>query len=156
MDDKNQLLNQLRIDRSTDVDEDSGSTRRWILIGASIVLVAALAFGGWYLMKPKGVAVQAAIAKEVAGASSGSGGGASAGASMLDASGYIVARRQATVASKTIGRVIDVNIEEGQRVEKDQVIARLDDSNARAALDQARASLAQAEANLRASQVAFE
>jgi RND family efflux transporter MFP subunit len=154
MDDKNQLLNQLRIDRSTDVSDDNTGTRRWILIGVSIVLVAALAFGGWYLTRPKGVAVQAAVAKEIAGSTSS--GGASSGASMLDASGYIVARRQATVASKTIGRVIDVNIEEGQKVEKDQIIARLDDSNARAALEQARANLAQAEANLRASQVAFD
>jgi RND family efflux transporter MFP subunit len=154
MDDKNQLLNQLRIDRTSDVNDDGGSMRRWILIGASIVLVAALAFGGWYLMRPKGVAVQAAVAKEVSGSTTP--GGASAGASLLDASGYIVARRQATVAAKGIGRVIEVNIEEGQRVEKDQIIARLDDSNARANLEQARANLAQAEANLRAAQVALD
>jgi RND family efflux transporter MFP subunit len=154
MDDKNALLNQLRIDRTTDVPDDDGSTRRWILIGVSIVLVAGLAVGGWYFTRPSGVAVQAAVAKEVAGSSAG--GGASAGASMLDASGYIVARRQATVASKTIGRVIEVSIEEGQRVEKDQIIGRLDDSNARAAFEQAQAQLSQAEANLRASQVAFD
>ena len=154
MDDKNALLNQLRIDRTTEVHDDS-STRRWILIGVSIVLVLALSVGGWWLTRPSGVAVQAAVAKEVSGAST-AGGGASAGASMLDASGYIVARRAATVASKTIGRVIDVSIEEGQRVEKDQIIARLDDSNAKAALEQARATLAQAEASLRASQVAFD
>jgi RND family efflux transporter MFP subunit len=154
MDDKNALLNQLRIDRTTDVPDDDTSTRRWILIGVSIVLVAALAVGVWYFTRPSGIAVQAAVAKEVT--SSSAGGGGSVGASMLDASGYIVARRQATVASKTIGRVIEVSIEEGQRVEKDQIIARLDDSNARAALDQAQASLAQAEANLRMSQVAFD
>jgi RND family efflux transporter MFP subunit len=154
MDDKNALLNQLRIDRTTDVPEDDTSTRRWLLIGVSVVLVAALAVGAWYLTRPSGVAVQAAVAKEVT--SSSAGGGSSAGASMLDASGYIVARRQATVASKQIGRVVDVSIEEGQRVEKDQIIARLDDSNARAAYEQAQAQLLQAEANLRASQVAFD
>jgi RND family efflux transporter MFP subunit len=152
MDDKNQLLNQLRIDRTTDVSDD-GSTRRWALIGISIVLVLALGIGGWWIMShPSGVAVQEAVAKEMAGSSSG---GASSGASMLDASGYIVARRQATVASKQIGRVVEVSIEEGQRVEKDQIIGRLDDSNFRATLAQARASLAQAEANLNAAQVAF-
>jgi RND family efflux transporter MFP subunit len=154
MDDKNQLLNQLRIDRTTDMP-DEGSTRRWVLIGVSIVLVLVLGIGGyWLLTRPTGIAVQAAVATEVAGGSSG--GGGSAGASMLDASGYIVARRQATVASKLIGRVVEVSIEEGQRVEKDQIIGRLDDSNYRAALDQARAQLAQAEANLRASQIAYE
>jgi RND family efflux transporter MFP subunit len=155
MDDKNALLNQLRIDRTTEVNDDDAGTRRWILIGLSVVLVLALAVGGWWLTRPSGVAVQAAVAKEVAGASAG-GDGPAAGASMLDASGYIVARRQATVASKAIGRVVEVSIEEGQRVEKDQIIARLDDSNAKAALDQTRATLAQAEASLRASQVAFE
>ncbi len=153
MDDKNALLNQLRIDRSDDGSDD-GSTRRWILIGASILLVLVFAgAGGWILSRPSGVAVQAAVAKEVASSTNGS---SSSGASMLDASGYIVARRQATVASKTIGRVVEVSIDEGQRVEKDQIIARLDDSNARAALAQAHAQLAQAEANLHASQIAYE
>ena len=94
MDDKNALLNQLRIDRTTDATDDDVSTRRWILIGVSIVLVAGLAVGGWYFTRPSGVAVQAAVAKEVT--SSSAAGGASSGASMLDASGYIVARRQAT------------------------------------------------------------
>jgi RND family efflux transporter MFP subunit len=153
MDDKNALLDQLRIDRTHDVEDDR-STRRWILIGVSVVLVLALGIGGWLILsRPSGVAVQAAVAREVPSSRTG---GAPAGASMLDASGYIVARRLATVASKTIGRVMEVLIEEGQRVEKDQIIARLDDSNARAALEQARASLAQAEANLQAAQVAFD
>jgi RND family efflux transporter MFP subunit len=154
MDDKNQLLNQLRIDRTTDMP-DEGSTRRWVLIGVSIVLVLVLGIGGyWLLTRPTGIAVQEAVAKEVAGGSSG--GGTASGASMLDASGYIVARRQATVASKLIGRVVEVSIEEGQKVEKDQIIGRLDDSNYRANLEQARAQLAQAEANLHASQIAFD
>jgi RND family efflux transporter MFP subunit len=154
MDDKNALLNQLRIDRSSDVSEDGSHTRRWVLLGVSIVLVIALGIGGWWVLsRPSGVAVQAAVAKEVGGTATS---GASAGASMLDASGYIVARRMATVASKTIGRVTEVLIEEGQRVEKDQIVARLDDSNARAAVQQAIANLAQAEASFRASQVAFE
>ncbi len=52
---------------------------------------------------------------------------------ILDASGYVVARRQATVSSKITGKVVQVAIEEGQRVERDEVIARLDDTNARAA-----------------------
>lgn len=154
MDDKNTLLNQLRIDRSQDVADD-GRTRRWILTGISTMLVLAfVAVGWWILSRPSGIAVQEAVAVE---ASTGSGSGdGSPGASMLDASGYIVARRLATVASKTTGRVVEVTIEEGQRVEKDQIIARLDASNARAALEQARAQLAQAEANLEAARIAFE
>jgi len=76
--------------------------------------------------------------------------------SALDASGYVVARRQATVASKITGRVLEVLIEEGQEVQQDQVIARLDDTNTRAELDQARAQMAQAEASLQAAKVALD
>src|SRR5438477_283783 len=75
---------------------------------------------------------------------------------ILDASGYVVARRQATVSSKITGKVVQVFIEEGRRVARDEIIARLDDTNARAALEQARAARAQSEANLAAAQVAFD
>ena len=153
MNDKNTLINQLRIDRTSE-PEDDGSSRRWLLIGASIVLVLALAGGGWWLLsRPSGIAVQEAVAREVR--SSNSAGGGSAGASMLDASGYVVARRQATVASKTIGRVNEVLIEEGQKVEAGQVLARIDDSNIKASVQQASAALAQAEASLEAARVAL-
>jgi RND family efflux transporter MFP subunit len=153
MDDKNVLLDQLRIDRTADVDD--GSTRRWVLIGCSVVLVLGLGAGGWWFMtRPSGIPVAEAVAREIA---TGSGSRASsAGASMLDASGYVIARRQATVASKTIGRVTEVAIEEGQRVEKDQIIARLDDSITRANLAQARAQVTQAEANLKAAKTALD
>jgi RND family efflux transporter MFP subunit len=151
MDEKNTLINQLRIDRSADTADD-GSSRPWALIGGVIVLVLALAGGGWwYFSRPTGIAVQEALAREVRSGS----GGSSAGASMLDASGYVVARRLATVASKTIGRVTEVLIEEGQHVEAGQIVARLDDSNVRAAVEQSRAQLAQAEASLEAARVAL-
>jgi RND family efflux transporter MFP subunit len=154
MDDKNALLNQLRIDRTADV-EDDGSTRRWVLIGCSVVLVLALGAGAWWFMaRPSGIPVAEAVAREIA---TGSGSRASStGASMLDASGYVIARRQATVASKTIGRVTEVAIEEGQRVQKDEIIARLDDSITRASLAQARAQVTQAEANLKAAKTALD
>jgi RND family efflux transporter MFP subunit len=60
------------------------------------------------------------------------------------------------VSAKITGKVVQVGIEEGQRVEPGEIIARLDDTNARAAADQARAQRAQAEANLVAARVAFE
>jgi RND family efflux transporter MFP subunit len=155
MDDKNVLLNQLRIDRSADVESD-GRSRRWVLIGASVVLVLALGAGAWwFLVKPSGIPVADAVAKEAPGGSV-SGGGRSMGASMLDASGYVVARRQATVSAKSILRVTDVLIEEGQRVKAGEVIARLDDSNTRANLLQAQAQVTQAEANLKAAKTALD
>src|SRR5262249_51895807 len=79
-----------------------------------------------------------------------------AGASVLDASGYVVARRQATVSAKITGKLIDVPVEEGQRVDQDQVIAQLDDSNTKATLEQAAAEFSQAEASVTAAKVALE
>jgi RND family efflux transporter MFP subunit len=81
---------------------------------------------------------------------------ASAGTAALDTSGYVVARRQATVSSKATGRVAEVLIEEGQRVEKGQIIARLDSSSTAAALEEAEARLVQAQADLEAARVASD
>ena len=66
------------------------------------------------------------------------------GGSVLDASGYVTARRQATVSAKVTGKVTEVLIEEGMRVEEGAVLARLDDTEARAQLALARAQLAAA------------
>ena len=79
-----------------------------------------------------------------------------AGASSLDASGYVVARRQATVAAKITARVTEILIEEGMHVKEGQIMARLDDSNIHAALVQSQAQLAQAKASLAAAKIAFE
>jgi RND family efflux transporter MFP subunit len=77
------------------------------------------------------------------------------GTSVLDASGYIVAQREATVSAKTTGRLRDLYIEEGQQVTAGQIVARLDDSNTLAALAQASAQVAQAEAGLAAARTAL-
>ncbi len=72
----------------------------------------------------------------------------------LNASGYVTARRDATVSSKVTGKVIEVNVEEGMRVEADQILAKLDASNvetslrlAEAQLDAGRARLGEIESN---------
>ena len=64
---------------------------------------------------------------------------------MLNASGYVTARRRATVSSKVTGKVLEVFVEEGKAVRKGQVLARLDDSQIRAALAVAEAQLAAAQ-----------
>jgi RND family efflux transporter MFP subunit len=149
--DKSSLLNQLRIDRT--VPETRGSGVRWWLLGGAVALVA-LAIGGWFFIaRPSGVAVHVAVARAAATAAAD---GPAAGASLLDASGYVVALRQATVSGKIIDRVSEVLIEAGQHVQKDEIIARLDDSNIAAALDQAKAQVEQAKANLLAAQTAFD
>ena len=67
---------------------------------------------------------------------------------VLNASGYVTARREATVSSKVTGKVMEVLIEEGMKVTNGQVVARLDDSNVKTSLDVAVAQLASAKAAL--------
>ncbi len=68
------------------------------------------------------------------------------GRAVLNASGYVVARREATVSSKVTGKVVEVLFEEGVHVEAGQVLARLDDANLKASLRFAEAELAAANA----------
>jgi RND family efflux transporter MFP subunit len=68
---------------------------------------------------------------------------------VLTASGYVVAQRKAAVASKGTGRLVYLGVVEGDRVTKDQVIARLEDSDIHALLDQSRANLKMNEADLK-------
>lgn len=151
MTDKASLLEQLRIDRGAVLQARTGFRWRWL---ATAIGVAAMAIAAWLVLsQPSGLAVGAAVAMPVA---TGAVEGVVTGASMLDASGYVVARRQATVSSKVTGKVVEVSIEEGQRVEADQVLARLDDSNARAAVAYAQAQMLQGEATLAASRTAYE
>jgi RND family efflux transporter MFP subunit len=77
-----------------------------------------------------------------------SGAGGQAGTSILDASGYVVARRQATVSAKITGKLSQLFIEEGVHVKEGDVVAKLDDRNATAALLQAKAGVTQAESTL--------
>lgn len=146
--DRAALLNQLRIDRSQ--PPSSGGHGKWWATGIVVIIIAVSAL--WYLMLPSGVPITTAVAQAVTSSAAAT----SAGPSLLDASGYIVARRQATVSSKVTGKVVKVMLEEGQRVEAGQIIALLDDSNWRAALAQSKAQLQQAEANVASAQTAFD
>ena len=146
MSDKNELLKQLRIDRSDDIPSSS-SRYPWFLGAAlALIVVAALLF---FFLRSDAIPVTVAVARQESGSV------AAAGVTLLDASGYVVARRQATVSAKLTAKVTDVLIEEGQHVDKDAVVARLDDTNIRAALNQtlaqldfSRASLNQVKVNL--------
>jgi RND family efflux transporter MFP subunit len=146
--DRAALLNQLRIDRSE--PPSSGGTAKWWATAIVVILIGASAI--WYLMRPTGVPITTAAAQSVAAGGS----AAAGGTSLLDASGYIVARRRATVSSKVTGKVVKVMLEEGQRVEAGQIIALLDDANWRATLAQSKAQLDQAEASVASTQTAFD
>ena len=113
-------LDELRIERPPETA--AGGSARLALW--ALVVVAGLAVLAWVFWPAGAVEVRTVVARET-------GGGALEGASgtVLNASGYVTARRQATVSSKFTGRVTEVLIEEGMEVEEGQVLARLDDSN---------------------------
>ena len=144
MDDQSALLNQLRIDRGS---ESAPSGRAWIWVTAALVILAAAGVAVWMWARPTGVPVQVVAARAIAGD------GAAAAGSILDASGYVVARRQATVASKITAKMVELEIEEGDHVKAGQIIAKLDDTNIRAVLNQASAQLDYAKASLTETQV---
>jgi RND family efflux transporter MFP subunit len=154
MNEKAALLNQLRIDRSeTPEDPEARRRRRWILaIGALIVLLIVVA-SWWYISASSRIVVHVAVAQATPAATAGS---APSGGSLLDASGYVVALREATVSGKAIYKVTEVMIQEGQSVKEGEVIARLDDTNSRAALEQSKAQVKQLEAALAAAQTAAD
>jgi RND family efflux transporter MFP subunit len=136
MNDRNELLSQLKIDRGAP-SRPQTDKRWWLgLAGAAVVLLVL-----WLVFRPSSAVPVRAVSVQVQA------GGASA-ASVLDGSGYVVARRQATVSSKITGKVIEVLIEEGRRVEAGEVLARIDDSNVRAQLDLASANLVEVRVQL--------
>ena len=150
MTDKSSLIDQLKINREINPDQ-TGSGHRLGLAGALLggVLLILGAGGAWALVSAhSGIPVHAAIAAAVPDARAWPGG------SLLDASGYVVARRQSTASSNVIAKVNSVLVEEGDHVKQGQVIAELDDTNFRASLAQAVAGVKQARAQLAAAKVA--
>ena len=142
MEDKSALLAQLRIDRASETSA-AGHGRLWLAGAMGLILAAVL----WFSLRPTGVPVHIAVAQALTQD------GTAVAGSILDASGYVVARRQATVASKITGKMVELDIEEGDHVQAGQVIAKLDDSNIRAALGQTSAQLSFAKAGLEETRV---
>ena len=136
MTDKIDQLDKLKIDRSA----VPTPPKRWPWVAAIAVMAGA---GVLYLIfaarnAPIEVEVQVVRPDE----------NQAGGTIVLDASGYVVARRQATVSSKIAGKIQQVLIEEGMAVKKDQIVATLDDSSQRAQLALAEAELNSARAAL--------
>ncbi len=126
-------LSDLRIEEHA---REGGQYRAGARIFA-FVLLAACGAAAWYgLRAPRPAAVRVAVVTEAAG------GGAGGAPPVLNASGYVTARRRATVSSKITGKVTGVYVEEGMAVKAGQVLARLDDSIPRRYLELAEAELA--------------
>jgi RND family efflux transporter MFP subunit len=134
-------LAALRIERRPD---RSGLARAagWVIV---VLLLAGVAGGGWvWATRERPLEVEvASVAERPRGTQ----------AAVLNASGYVTARRRATVSSKITGKVVEVNVEEGMAVREGQVLARLDDANARAALAFAEAQAEAARHNITENEV---
>ncbi|UPG95079.1 efflux RND transporter periplasmic adaptor subunit [Luteibacter aegosomatissinici] len=141
MNSNTELLKQLKIDKSH--KEAPGGGPPWgriAVIAGVLVLLAAIGAGAWAFLGRRPVDVQTATAVAPASASE-------AGA-VLQATGYVTARRQATVSAQITGTLTEVLIEEGDRVAKGQVLARLEDNALRASLQSAQAQAAAAHASV--------
>lgn len=134
------LLKELRIDGAQ--REDQGGPPRWAwgLGAAAVALALAGGAAWWFMAGSRPVVVQTATA-----VANGSGDG---GAAVLQATGYVTARRMATVSAQITGTLTEVLIDEGFKVRKGQVLARLDDTGLKAGLAAAEAQVRTAEANL--------
>src|SRR5580765_6912574 len=116
-------LDNLKIERKP---ASRGGNRSWIIILVVILILLFIGFF-WWRSNSGAIEVQTATAREISSA-----GGER---TVLNASGYVTARRQATASSKVTGKVIEVLIEEGMKVKEGQILAKLDDTNVKASLD---------------------
>src|SRR3989442_612138 len=143
-------LDDLRIDRTAPPPRRKRPIA-FLLVGAIVGAIAGFAI--WWFNRPKPTVVRTVVVHETGGGGD---------RTLLNASGYVTARRASTVSSKVTGKVIEVLVEEGMKVEAGQILARLDSSNvekslnlseaqaesSRKALDETRANLNQAEKEL--------
>ena len=135
MSDREDLLNSLKIDRSAPPASEGLQSNKLSLFGISILIVG---FFWWLFLSDdelKEVTTFTVKSLEMSDASA---------TSILDASGYVVARRRATVSSKMTGKVMKVFIEEGMYVEEGQILAQLDDSTMKADLNYSQSQLNEA------------
>ena len=138
-------LDDLRIERGP---ERPAPRRTWPLVLAVVIAVLAGA-GVWWFTRSPAMEVRTAAARSATVAAS----GGAIERTVLNASGYVTARREATVSSKVTGKVTEVLIEEGVKVDAGQVLARLDDTNVHASLLLAQAQLESARTSLEETRV---
>jgi len=136
MSEKEELLNNLKINKDEKSDTDPLPIKQLLQIGGALIFFVII--GSWFFSDEDLQEVSSVLVKpvSVSGAPS---------ASVLDASGYVTARRQATVSSKITGKVMEVFIEEGMFVKKGQILAQLDDSTFLAELNYSISQLNEAE-----------
>ena len=131
-------LSRLKIEKSKITPGPSRKRwRRWC-IGASLVLVLLVVFYTTGLVRPAAEVQVASVAQVYP----------SQAITLLNASGYVVAQRKSALASKVTGRLVWLGVEEGSRIRKGQVIARLESEDVEATKKQAEANLNNVRFNL--------
>ena len=145
--DKKALLNELKIDRAA-APARSVRPLRWFV---ALAVVAGVAFVFYFVSfgRDKPAPAAAALQTAPAGAAAAPAPPPARDASILDATGYVVARREATVSAKVTGKLTGVFIEEGVSVEAGQLLAKLDDTIPRAQLDLVESQLSASRASLK-------
>lgn len=143
IDTKHEDLQSLRIDRShrgDDGGEPPAWARRYILGGIALVVLlgaVALAYRAFSSDVPEVEVARASAQTSDA-----------AGATVLSATGYIVAHHTINVNSKVTGRLAWIGVEKGDKVKEGQVLVRLEDQEFRAAYNQAKGAVENARAYL--------
>ena len=138
MSEKKDLLNDLKIDRSVNDESESSLVKKSGLVLVPLIILFLILNQLGFFSQDEIIEVKSYKAQSINAS-------ANTSASVLDASGYVTARMQATVSSKITGKVLEVFIEEGMFVEKDQILAQLDDSTVKAELNFAETQLREAQ-----------
>jgi HlyD family secretion protein len=136
-------LDSLRIERGPD---EARERKPWLIPAVLALAVIAVAVI-WLIARPSRASVRTAPARAIRGA---------ARATVLNATGYVTARRAATVSSKFTGRVVDVYFDEGLQVSAGQILARLDAATPERALRLAQAEEAAAASALQETKVRMD
>lgn len=131
-------LSQLRIDPEQRAGGPYQRRWTWLVMVAVVLLVGVGA--ALLILNARAIDVETVAAQPAAGSG--------ADAAVLEAAGYVTARREATVSSKITGKLASVSIEEGDHVQEGQVLARLDDADQQAQLELAKARVAAARSQL--------
>jgi len=131
---RNADLSGLRIDRSKKTSHPGSKkgAKKLFTLGIPLILIAGAVVAVSRTVLDAPLSVKAATATMQSSSQTDA---------LLTASGYVVAQRKAAVASKATGRLVYLGVVEGDKVKKGQIIARLEDSDVQAQLDEAKANL---------------
>jgi RND family efflux transporter MFP subunit len=132
------LLQQLRIDRAQRDDDESRPRWPWI-VGVAVLVLVVAGLAATFALRGQAATVETSTAVTAASSSD---------AAVLQATGYVVARRQATISAQILGTLTEVSVDEGAHVKQGQVLARLDPTAYQAQLDSTRAQYAAAQASV--------